>query len=276
MKKINILIFIFVLVISLAACSSEDLVLENEVDGNNSDDTTVLLDSVPERKIIYNVTAEFYTTDLEETIIFVENLLMEDEWFDQENIYSSSAFFVFRVKTARLDAFVNQIKDEFTLTSYSKTATDISLSYQDTANEILRYQEERARLIVLYESASLSDMITINTRISQIDIQLGELIGTLNEFDSLVDYSRVELRIRSSHVSSKLSFGVRLINGFVDGFFSLVDFFDGLLVLLVTLIPWAAVMVPSGYGIYVLIRKRNTKLETKRQEKKAKQEIKQK
>lgn len=272
MKKINILISIFVLVMSLAACSSKDLVLENEVGGDDSGDTTVLLDSVPERKIIYNVTAEFYTTDLEEAIIFVEDLLLEDEWFDQENIYTSSAFFVFRVKTDRLDAFVNQIKNEFTLTSYSKTATDISLNYQDTANKILGYQEERARLIILYESASLTDMITINTRISQIDIQLGELIGTLNEFDSLVDYSRVELRIRSSHVSSKLSFGARLINGFVDGFFSLVDFFDGLLVLLVTLIPWAVVLVPSGYGIYILVRKRNIKLEKKRQEKKAQQE----
>jgi len=272
MKKINILIFIFILVMSLAACSSNKLELENEAGGDDSGDTTILLDSVPERKIIYNVTAEFYTTDLDETIIFVEDLLLEDEWFDQENIYTSSAFFVFRVKTDRLDAFVNQIKNEFTLTSYSKTATDISLNYQDTANKILGYQEERARLIVLYESASLTDMITINTRISQIDIQLGELIGTLNEFDSLVDYSRVELRIRSSYISSKLSFGARLINGFVDGFFSLVDFFDGLLVLLVTLIPWAVVLVPSGYGIYVLVRKRNIKLEKKRQEKKAQQE----
>ena len=271
MKKLRLWLFALLLIITLSACSSAEIDYENTVD-EDDDGVTMLLDSVPDRKIIYRVSTEFYTTNLDDAVTFVEGLLLEDEWFDQENIYDSSAFFVFRVKTDRLDTFINQIKAEYTLTSYSKTATDISLNYQDTANRITGYQEERARLIVLYESASLTDMITINTRISQIDIELGELMGTMNEFDSLVDYSRVELSIRRSHVSNTLSFGARLINGFVNGFFSLVSFFDGLLIVIVTLIPWAVVLVPSGYGIYILAHKRTLKLEKLRQERKLKQQ----
>jgi len=271
MRKLRLWLFALLLVITLSACSSAEIDYENTID-EDDDGVTMLLDSVPDRKIIYRVSTEFYTTNLDDAVTFVEGLLLEDEWFDQENIYDSSAFFVFRVKTDRLDTFINQIKAEYTLTSYSKTATDISLNYQDTANRITGYQEERARLVVLYESASLTDMITINTRISQIDIELGELMGTMNEFDSLVDYSRVELSIRRSHVSNTLSFGARLINGFVNGFFSLVSFFDGLLIVIVTLIPWAVVLVPSGYGIYIIAHKRTLKLEKLRQERKLKQQ----
>ena len=272
MRKMRLFMIVLLLVMTLSACSMSE-VEEGQNNGENDDEgVIILLDSVPDRKIIYSVDTVFYATDLSVAVSYVEGLLQEDEWFDQENIYNNSAFFVFRIKTERLDAFVNQLKAEYTLTSFSKTATDISLNYQDTANRITGFQEERARLIVLYESASLSDMITINTRISQIDVELGKLMGTLNQFDSLVEYSRVELSIRSSYVSNTLPFGARLINGFVNGFFSLVDFFDGLLIVLVTLIPWAVVLVPSGYGVYILVHKRTLRLEKLRQEKKAQQQ----
>lgn len=48
-------------------------------------------------------------------------------------------------------------------------AEDISQIYQDTESEIATYEAEKTRLIELYEDASLSDMITINTRLSEID-----------------------------------------------------------------------------------------------------------
>jgi hypothetical protein len=272
MRKMKLFMIVLLLVMTLSACSMSD-VEEGQNTGENDDEgVIVLLDSVPDRKIIYSVDTEFYATDLDVAVSYVEGLLLEEDWFDQQNIYNNSAYFVFRIKTDRLDTFVNQLKAEYTLTSFSKTATDISLNYQDTANKITGYQEERARLIVLYESASLTDMITINTRISQIDIELGELMGTLNQFDSLVEYSRVELSIHSSYVSNTLPFGARLINGFVNGFFSLVDFFDGLLIVLVTLIPWAVILVPSGYGVYILVHRRTLRLEKLRQEKRAQQQ----
>jgi hypothetical protein len=272
MRKMKLFMIVLLLVMTLSACSMSD-VEEGQNTGENDDEgVIVLLDSVLDRKIIYSVDTEFYATDLDVAVSYVEGLLLEEDWFDQQNIYNNSAYFVFRIKTDRLDTFVNQLKAEYTLTSFSKTATDISLNYQDTANKITGYQEERARLIVLYESASLTDMITINTRISQIDIELGELMGTLNQFDSLVEYSRVELSIHSSYVSNTLPFGARLINGFVNGFFSLVDFFDGLLIVLVTLIPWAVILVPSGYGVYILVHRRTLRLEKLRQEKRAQQQ----
>ncbi len=272
MRKMKLFMIVLLLVMTLSACSMSD-VEEGQNTGENDDEgVIVLLDSVLDRKIIYSVDTEFYATDLDVAVSYVEGLLLEEDWFDQQNIYNNSAYFVFRIKTDRLDTFVNQLKAEYTLTSFSKTATDISLNYQDTANKITGYQEERARLIVLYESASLTDMITINTRISQIDIELGELMGTLNQFDSLVEYSRVELSIHSSYVSNTLPFRARLINGFVNGFFSLVDFFDGLLIVLVTLIPWAVILVPSGYGVYILVHRRTLRLEKLRQEKRAQQQ----
>ena len=62
--------------------------------------------------------------------------------------------------------------------NYNKEATDISLQYQNTANRISSLKTERDRLVELYENASMSDMILINSRIAEIDLQLGELEGT--------------------------------------------------------------------------------------------------
>lgn len=271
MKKLFLFIFVLFFIFILQSCGQKDY--EGQ-DGEFDDDDIILLDTAPERKIIYNIETSLYTNDLEETVSYIEGLLLEDEWFDQENLYSRSAFYVIRVKTERLDAFINLIKDEYKLTDYSKKATDISLNYQSTTNKITAFNEERARLVELYPSATLSDMIVINTRIAEIDLELGELQGTLNEFDSLVDYSRVELSIHASYASTELPFGSRLIDGFVNGFLALVQFFDGLLVAIVTIIPWAVVLVPSGYGIYILVHRRNLKQLKIREEKKANKEIK--
>ncbi|MBU1094170.1 MAG: DUF4349 domain-containing protein [Firmicutes bacterium] len=248
-NKLVLFLLFIISVLMLSACSANDEVFLSE-SNNNNDDVVQLDVTTPDRKIIYSAEATLYVNDIEQTVDEIRLLLEADEWFDSENVSEYSGYLTVRVKTENLDDVIAAIKSTYDVTNYSKSATDISLEYQSTEHKIESYQAERAQLVILYAGASLSDMITINSRIAEIDLELGELEGTLSSFDSLVDYSKITLSIRLDNVVSRLPFGTRIVDGFVNGFNGLISFFDGLIIIIVTLIPFAVVFIPGGYGIY--------------------------
>lgn len=249
--------FLFILLISIAfitACASNNDVMLDSGTPENDEAGVHLAGGVPERKIIYNVDLSIYTKDLETSIDKLKSNVNTDEWFDYENIRDNQASFKIRIKSDRLDQFIQSIDNSFDVSFYSKTAKDISLDYLDTTNKIAALDAQYDRLVLLYDSASLHEMITINTRLGEIETELLALEGTLNTFDSLVDYSEVNVTIYQSRVSSKDPFFNRLFTAFGNGWTGLVLFFDGLLIVISTILPFAIVFVPSGFGIYILIR----------------------
>ncbi|MFH0766576.1 MAG: DUF4349 domain-containing protein [Bacillota bacterium] len=251
MKKI-LYGMLFISVLLLSACSSN---YSPSLEEEYIEDDVVQLDSVPpDRKIIYKAEATIFISDIDESVENIRLMLEIDEWFDSESISESSGYLVMRVKTERLESVISTLKDSFDVSNYKKSATDISLEYQSATNKIASYEAERAQLVILYTGASLSDMITINSRIAEIDLELGELEGTLSQFDSLVDYSTITLTLRKDTLISQLPFGTRIIDGLVNGFNALISFFDTLIIVLVTILPWAAVFVPAGYGIFRLYK----------------------
>lgn len=256
MKKYVFLIFIF-LSILLNACSAnqEDVgyqeTLNNEVE---------LLDTtIPLRKIIYEVEMSMNVRNLENAIDDLRLLIESDEWFDYESISTHSASFIVRIKTERLDDFIDSVKGNQTLNRFSKIGTDVSLSYQDASNKILNYEAQYARLLDLYETANLSEMITINQQLSQLEVNIAREQGNINQFDSLADYSEVRITYYASAVTSKSPFINRIGSAFVSGFDGLISFFDGLLIVIATIIPFAVVFIPTGYGMYRLYKHMNQK-----------------
>ena len=123
-------------------------------------------------------------TDLSDSIDTLKALVEPDEWFDQESIISSKATFTVRVKTDRLDAFVDALNSAFQARKYTKDGQDISLSYQDKTIRIESITLQIERLQVLYASASLSEMITINSELADLETELLVLQGQLSVYDS--------------------------------------------------------------------------------------------
>ncbi|MDA3931194.1 MAG: DUF4349 domain-containing protein [Tenericutes bacterium] len=264
MKKRTIFLsLLFVGLFLFGGCGASDLgQLESGAPENDSE-IEYLAEGVPERKIIYSVDLSVYTRDLEESIETLKSNVNADEWFDYENIRDTQASFKIRIKSERLDQFVQSIDDSFDVTFYSKTGNDISLEYLDTTNRIAALEAQYDRLIDLYEDASLNEMITINERLGEIETELLALEGTLNTFDSLVDYSEVDVTIYQSRASSKSPFINRLFTSFGNGVNAVIVFFDFLLIVLATILPFILILVPTGYGIYFLIKKRKHKKEKK-------------
>lgn len=259
-KKILSILAIFVLFVSFLSCSEANTAAGQSVNTNFSvsefaDETS------PVRKIIYEVDISFNVSDLTEASTFVNAQLNSDEWFDREEISSTSGNYVIRVRTDRLDDFIDTLKDEFSLRSYSKVGTDISLDYQDATNKIISLEAQLVRLLELYDQSSLSDMIQINEQISDIEVEIDALQGELVQFDSLADYSVVNLRFYGSAVTTNSPFFNRLGEAFVTGFNGLLSFFDGFFIVIATISPF--IVVFGGIAIVVLIVYKKKKIKTK-------------
>jgi len=261
-KRVILGIFVMFVLFFMFGCKSENY---GPID--NDDDSAIVNlanGTSPTRKIIYEVELSIYTNQFDDAIEYVRGLLLSDEWFDKESVSERRATLILRIKTNRLDEVLTDIKSNYTVKDFEKSATDVSLAYQDASDKITALQLQHTRLLELYETASLSDMILINTQLSSIEVQIAQLQGTLNQFDSLVDYSVVEIEIYNSSIASRLPFFNRIGVALENGFHAVLAILDGLVIVLATLLPIAVVFVPSGYGIYRLVKYINKRKKIKK------------
>ena len=259
MKKV--IFVLFLLLGLLAGCSQEGVIQDDD----NESETVILADDIPTRKIIYEVNLSINTVNLDEAIDDLSSRLESDEWFDRESISDTYATFTIRIKTERLDAFIDAIRDDYKVYQFDKTGTDVSLQYQDKSNRILALETQIDRLLELYENASLSDMIVINGQLSTLEVELQRLNGELTVFDSLVDYSEVNITLRGSRLETESPFIARVGQGFISGWNGLMTFFEEFMIILVTVLPFGILVGGLGFGLRFYIKRRNRKADLKKQ-----------
>lgn len=264
MKKRLWIITIFIFLFLLSACSSNSEYLDDIPE--NDGQVILAANNVLERKIIYTVESTFDVNDLNESVLTLKNLINDDEWFDLEDIGSTQATFKIRVKTDRLDTFIDELKSSFQVRSFRKTGEDISLQYQDKTNQINSLNLQITRLNELYEDATLSDMITINQQLSNLEVELMNLQEELNLFDSLIEYSEVNITFYGSEIITRSPFFNRLGNGFITGLKAVVIVLDSVVIALSYLLPFIFIFGSIGYGVFYFRKKYKLKKKSKKSE----------
>ncbi len=268
-KKIwLVLIVLLVSVFALAACNSasSNKDLSNSAPGNyedaNNDNGGELTEAeegdpnVYERKIIYKADAQLYTDNLKETIAVIKGAVnkADGEWFDNESISEKNAYFTVRVKSENLDEFLDKVSESGTVRNLNKSASDISLQYHDIELRIESLETEYERLTELKSRASFNELFQIEQRQSQIRYELNRMQGSLNKYDSLIEYSEVTLSIyEQSPPPDSVPFGTRLNKVFKGAWNALRTFLEWLLIIVTAIFPFAVVFVPIGVGVAILV-----------------------
>ena len=194
-KKITIMCLIaLAAVFALAACANK-----SAPGGDNEGADAEALTSSG-RKIIYTASFTIRCRDFDSCKSIVEKSLETDEWFDSVSYSDEYASYTARVKTERLDAYINGISNSVgadKINGFRKTATDVSLVYYSKQGQIDALEAEYARLITLMgdPATTISDLILINTRLSAVEYELQKVKGELNKFDSQLDYSTVYITV---------------------------------------------------------------------------------
>ncbi|MFA5543805.1 MAG: DUF4349 domain-containing protein [Bacilli bacterium] len=236
MKKKLILLLLIVGSLFLISCKKESVPEDVNHEINESEFTS------SGRLIVYNISANIQVENVNESLKNIKSLLNVDEWIAYETQSSGYSRITLRIKTTRLDNFLSQLSDSYTLDNLNRSSIDVSLNYYDLTSRITALESQRERLVVLYETASFNDILVINEQISIIDSQLHDLTRQKNEYDSNIEYSSINLFIQSEETDQKYS---TFFTESVLSIWKVLLKLGGLiLIAIVAFIPLAIIIIP--------------------------------
>lgn len=230
-------------------------------------------------KIIYSGSATLETESFEDTVEAVRKLIadcggfVESSSLSGSNYYSTrlrTASFTLRVPSAKFTEIMNSFSG-FGNVPYSHTYTEnISARYYDTAARLTAYETQEQRLLQMMEQAeTVSDLITIEDRLTELRYEIESLQSTLNRWDRQVNYSSISLDIREVREytpEARQSYGQQLGRALKQGLTNMVEFFKDALLWLLESLPVIVLLVVLALVARPIVKK----WRAKRKEKKAK------
>ena len=184
---------------------------------------------------------------------------------------SPSAYITVRIPAEQLDSFVEDVSGMTNVVSSSRYVEDITLRYTDTEGRVKALQTEEARLLELMEQAeTMSDLLEIEERLTEVRYQLENYTSTLRLYDNQVDYATLDLTLREVEKFTppeKQGFWQKVTSGLAD---SIVDLGQGI----VDFAAWVLIELPYlvlvgllGWLVVLLTRRSIKKRRAKKAQK---------
>lgn len=222
------------------------------------------------RKIIktYDISAE--TKNFDATVAALANLVAEHGGYVESNSvtnrnYGSQnaryASYKFRIPAENADAFVNSVGNTLNVTRNDSYVEDVSETYYSIEATLQELQTERDSLLAMMESLDHQEdynfWLTLQTRLSEVRQQIARLQAQLNNYDSRISYSTVNLSINEvvTYTPVEESFGAKIGAAFSKGWTAFGEFMEGLVIVLVTIFPFLLIPAAAGIVTIVLIRR---------------------
>lgn len=219
-----------------------------------------------ERKLIRRVNMDLETKEFDQVISSLENEVSAlGGYIESMNTYNGSSYtshretryadMTVRVPQELLDGFLETVSGLSNVTWRSDNVEDVTLEYVDMESRRNALVTEQDRLLELLEQAqTVEDIITIESRLSEVRYEIESMESQLRTYDNLVDYSTVYLNISEVEIftpTQEESIWERISGGFMDSLENIgkgfQEFFVGFLInlpyLLVAGIFAAAVIV---------------------------------
>ena len=255
-------------------------------------------------KLIYTCNLSIDTLDFDETLKTLSGLIEKNEGFIETEEYSDgnsydyySYYYVedtskhnqytatIRIPSNKYKTFLNDAQSLGDIRSKNANVENVSQEYSDLNVSLEIYEAAYDRYMKLLEEATDEDYaLELQQKITDTQIEIAKIKTRLNKIDTDVSYSFVNISIRevSKYDEKPLpkdTFGQRLISEIKDTCEGFLDFLEGLLFLVIHLLPYIA-LIALVIFIINLIRKKMGKstlrqtLKEKREAKKAEKQAK--
>ena len=116
----------------------------------------------------------------------------------------------------------------------------------------LKTQEQRL-LELIDEAENVSDLITIESQLSNVRADIQYYTQTIEEYNNQVSYSLIELNvneIKDSTIYVEDNFINKMVNTFFDAINGVIYFIQGLILMIISIWPFIVI----GILIFLLIR----------------------
>lgn len=162
----------------------------------------------------------------------------------------ASAQLTLRIPADQVDQALERLKDIGSIDSVSLTADDVTLQSRDLDAQITALRASIDRLLALVgNAATTSDLIELETAISDRQTQLDSLTAQKQYLDDQVAYSTITLTLQTPAAVPEVVAG-DFWSGLAAGWASLTTAAAGFLVVLGVLLPW---LVLAGIVVAVVL-----------------------
>lgn len=201
-----------------------DTVEESTASPSVTSDNTLTDD----RKIIKNAEMTVQTKQFDKFISSLESALSASGGYTEskqiDGSYDSAdgrdAYITIRIPADKLDGFMHTVSETGTVVYENTSAQDVTSSYNDIERHIESLKTEQTRLLELLKKAeSLSDILDIESRLTDIRYQLDSYEQKLNTYDDRISYSTLTLtvyEVERETVTDEDGFGTQVAEGFMQ------------------------------------------------------------
>ena len=235
--------------------------------------------ALPEnQKLIRTVYMDAETQSMTELLVWMDGRVAAlGGYYEQKSVYRRgsrddgsyyhSGDFMIRIPAENLDQFVSLVGENANVTSTSESTENVTLTYVSTKSRVEALEVEQARLLELLENAeNMEDLLTIESRLTDVRWELENYASQLRVLDNQVNYSTIHLsvwEVDKPTVVAERTVWQKIGDGFSE---NAGDMWDGLVntfIWLITVIPY---LIPLALvaGVAVLGFKFGKKLKIKK------------
>lgn len=148
-----------------------------------------------------------------------------------------TGYWEIRIPSDKFNQFSDEIDSSMTVVRKSVTNEDVTNQYFETSNYLEVYAAERERILALMEQATeISDLITLENKLTELNYQIDSLKGDLKYIENKVNYTTVNVSIREMNEISVLqsrNFPERFVEQLFNGLLNIQKIFEDIMM-------WAA------------------------------------
>ena len=213
--------------------------------------------TVDPEKIIYSADVTLETTAFDEAVEGIASLMEEcGGWIESSSVndanyysrargYASSrsAYYTLRVPSARFAQLMNRLSTLGNVPYTHTYSENVTAQYYDVQARLTAYTAQETRLLEMMEVAeTVSDVIAIEEKLTELRYQIESLQSVLNNYDRRVSYSSIYLSVEevqeyTPETVVELSYAQELGLAVSRGFRNAGRFFKNLLIDLAASIP---------------------------------------
>ena len=215
-------------------------------------------DRLENAKMIYTTRMEVETTGFDAADADLRTLVETlGGYFEQAAVHNygsgyRSGDYTVRIPADQYRPFLERVGTLCHVTYQEETSENVSTAYYDAESRLVTQQTKLERLQnLLAQAENMEDIITIESAISDTELEIEQLTGTLRRYDSLVDFSTVYISLQEVYQLSNVeepatSFGSRMGTAFASGWRGFVSALESLAVALAYGWVWLVLLVVIG------------------------------
>lgn len=256
--------------VSYRSMPESNVIVEDEMDQTSSDTGEGAQDAVVLKSASITLDSEQYDVDFSQIVDLLDEY---GGWMEYQSVNGEAleknpesgryAYLRVRVPADALDAFMAALNNIGRVTGSETASEDVSSSYYDVQGRLSMYTAQRDKLTdLLTQAENMSDIIEIESRLSEVQYTIESLTGRLNNWDAraksaVVSISINEIAKEREYARKPLS--QRLSDTLATSLLSIRAFLADMLVFLVMAAPYivcVAGIAVVGYIIYRIIKRK--------------------